>query len=147
MNENKKSLKFLISTDSLEARKNKETTKAKLLSVVLADIKKQEIDKRVELNEIDVLNIVKKIYKSVQETLSFKVTEESLLEKTILENYLDKYTPKALSEKEIEDIIATLEFGTMKEYMSYFKENYNGQYDGGKLSSFVKNKLSLTNGL
>lgn len=118
-------------------RKTKETP---LLvgGVVIGDINKYEIDTRKEVTDDEAIKIIKKVLKGVNDIISYKSTERSLTEKEILESYL----PKQLSEEEMKSILFKLSLPSMKNYILHFKENYNGMYDGKKLSSMIKNKIN-----
>lgn len=131
-----------IRKDMQEAKKNKETLKANLLSTLYGEMFTQSKSGK-EFTEEDELKIIRKFMKNADETLSFDITEEArgklLEEKKLLEAYL----PGQLSKDEIETIVTkmTAEGKTIKEIMPFFKENYSGRYDGRTVSELVKSKL------
>lgn len=130
-----------IRSDMQKAKIAKETVKANLLSTLYAEIFTQSKSGK-EMNEDDEFKIIRKFIKNADETLSFDLTEEAkgklIEEKKILEAYL----PAQLSKEEIEKIVTQLisEGKTMKEIMPFFKEKYNGLYDGRTVSELVKSK-------
>lgn len=130
-------MKNQIQKDYLAARLNKDTVTVNLLSVIVGDIKKYEIDNRKDITNDQIISILKKVQKGVNDTLALRETEIGKREKEILESYL----PKQLSKEEIVNILCNIDFNSMKEYMAYFKANYDGQYNGKELSSLVSDAL------
>lgn len=132
-----------IRKDMQGAKKDKLTVKANLLSTLYSEIFTQSKSGK-EMTEDDEIKIIRKFIKNADETLSFGVNDETRKkleeEKTILETYL----PKQLSKDEIDTIVSKLvsEGKTMKEIMPFFKENYNGRYDGKTVSEAVKTKTT-----
>jgi uncharacterized protein len=132
-----------IRRDMQDAKKNKETVKANLLSTLYAEIFTQSKSGK-EMTEEDEIKIIRKFIKNADETLSFGVNDDVKKkleeEKTILEAYL----PKQLSKDEIDTIVSKMvsEGKSMKDIMPFFKENYSGRYDGRAVSEAVKAKTS-----
>ena len=59
---------------------------------------------------------------------------------TIEENFvLSKFLPSQLSSDEINEIIETEEFESVKECMTYFKDNFPGEYDGKLVNVLFRN--------
>jgi uncharacterized protein YqeY len=133
----------VIRKDMQNAKIAKETVKANLLSTLYAEIFTQSKSGK-EMTEDDEFKIIRKFMKNADETLTFEITEVAkaklLEEKKILEAYL----PAQLGNEEIEKIVTGLvaEGKTMKEIMPYFKEKYNGLYDGRAVSELIKSKTS-----
>jgi uncharacterized protein YqeY len=133
----------VIRKDMQNAKIAKETVKANLLSTLYAEIFTQSKSGK-EMTEDDEFKIIRKFMKNADETLTFEITEVAkaklLEEKKILEAYL----PAQLGKEEIEKIVTELvaEGKTMKEIMPYFKEKYNGLYDGRAVSELIKSKTS-----
>ncbi|MBZ0204210.1 MAG: GatB/YqeY domain-containing protein [Ignavibacteria bacterium] len=132
-----------IRKDMQDAKRNRETTKANLLSTLYGEMFTQSKSGK-EFTEDDELKIIRKFMKNADETLSFDIAEEAkqklLDEKKILESYL----PGQLSKDEIDTIVTkmTSEGKTIKEIMPFFKENFSGRYDGRIVSEIVKSKIS-----
>lgn len=95
-----------------------------------------ELDRKSKTpNEAEVMSVIKKIRDAdLEVTLTDQIAEEL--------NFLNGLIPKSLSEDGMMKIISSLSFSKIGDYMSYFKNNYPGQYDGKLLSSIVKSKLS-----
>lgn len=132
-----------IRKDMQNAKIAKETVKANLLSTLYAEIFTQSKNGK-EMTEEDELKIIRKFMKNADETLSFDISEDAknkLNEEKII---LGTYLPAQMSIDDIEKIVIVLiaEGKTMKEIMPYFKEKYNGLYDGRAVSEIVKSKTA-----
>lgn len=130
---------------NMEALKNKDTNSRAILSVLINKYMLLEINKREKGEEIvdaDVISLIQKTKKELQdEKENFqKVGNKervSLLEEQ--EKVLDKFLPKMLSEDEIRNIINGLPDKSIPAVMKYFKENYAGKCEMGKVSQIAKN--------
>ena len=95
----KMTLKERITADYMTAFKAKDTTAKNLLSVIKGEIQTIEKNTGVEnLSDEDVLKIITKSKKSLDETQSKFPSDETVAELKILEGYL----PTQMSETEIE---------------------------------------------
>lgn len=132
-----------IRKDMQQAKIAKETVKSNLLSTLYAEIFTQSKSGK-EMTEDDEFKIIRKFIKNADETLSFDITEEARGKLTEEKKILEAYLPAQLSKDEIEKIVSGLvaEGKTMKEIMPYFKEKYNGLYDGRTVSELVKSKTA-----
>ncbi len=132
-----------IRKDMQQAKIAKETVKSNLLSTLYAEIFTQSKSGK-EITEDDEFKIIRKFIKNADETLSFDITEEARGKLTEEKRILEAYLPAQLSKDEIEKIVSSLvaEGKTMKEIMPYFKEKYNGLYDGRTVSELVKSKTA-----
>lgn len=152
-----------IRDDQITARKNKDTTRAKLLTTLLGEAgssgnQSAPSDKKVE-------SAIKKLIKGLEEILEVKrkhnvkvidagepdkakdITQEEQ-ELIILQSYLPE-PPKQLTEDELAgvifDIITELDIDdkkSMGRVMKTLKERHPGQYDGSVASEIVKQRLS-----
>lgn len=95
-----------------------------------------ELDRKSKTpNEAEVMSVIKKIRDAdLEVTLTDQIAEEL--------KFLNGLIPRSLSEDGIREIVSSLSFTKIGDYMSYFKDNYPGRYDGKLLSSIVKSKLS-----
>jgi uncharacterized protein YqeY len=115
---------------------NKDAESLTILRVLKGEIERNEqtAKGRVELTDPDIVNLVKKLLQSVKESGG---TDKEI---TILESFL----PKQLTEAELKGLVVeyvsanNLTAKDMGSIMSYFKQTYNGQYDGKTLSVIVK---------
>lgn len=132
-----------IRKDMQQAKIAKETVKSNLLSTLYAEIFTQSKSGK-EMTEDDEFKIIRKFIKNADETLSFDITEEARGKLTEEKKILEAFLPAQLSKDEIEKIVSSLvaEGKTMKEIMPYFKEKYNGLYDGRTVSELVKSKTA-----
>lgn len=122
-----------IKEDFMKFWKEKKIEEKNLLGLVKWEI--LLIEKERECLDIDVINIIKKLLKWINESLKAKESKELLLEKEILETYL----PKELTEKEIEEILSNLHWASdIWSIMKYFKENYGGRVDNKLLMTIIK---------
>jgi uncharacterized protein YqeY len=131
-----------IRKDMQSAKMAKQSVKANLLSTLYAEIFTQSKSGK-EMTEDDEIRIIRKFIKNADDTLSFDISPDSkaklLEEKKILEAYL----PSQLSKEEIGQIVKNMaaEGKTIREIMPFFKENYNGRYDGKAVSEAVKSAI------
>ena len=127
-----------LSTERVKALGN-DKVKYNLYGVIISEIQRKNTTNNVPDSE--VLQTVKKILQSVQETLTVQSTEQLLQEKSLLEELL----PKQLTEEELFKIMKDLvlkdsSFKEKKNLFPYLKANYNGQYDG-KVANQLFSKL------
>ncbi len=123
----------------------------KVLRLILAAIQQIEIDKRIDLDDTDVLGVLKKMVKQRYDSVSlFKkgnrtdLANIELAEIAVLETYL----PKQLSETEITKIIdqVIMDNGSsnmrdMGKIMNQIKVKTIGRADMGAISTRVKERL------
>jgi uncharacterized protein YqeY len=128
-----------VRKDMQDAKRNKETLKANLLSTLYGEMFTQSKSGK-DFTEDDELKIIRKFIKNADETLGFDISPEAKEklneEKKILSNYL----PSQLGIEEIEKIVGEMvaQGKTIKDIMPFFKENYSGRYDGRAVSEAVK---------
>lgn len=131
-----------IKRDQLAARKNKQRVQASVLTTLIGEasiIGKNDGNR--ESTDAEVVAVVKKFIKGIDESLSYSASEQLLTEKTVLEQYL----PVELSHEQLTELVvaytSTNSNHNMGQVMKYFKETYPGQYDGKTLSSIVKQHI------
>ncbi|ASV44290.1 hypothetical protein PBI_SCTP2_275 [Salicola phage SCTP-2] len=135
-----------IKKDQLQARKNKETEKSKVLTTLLGTASPSGND---TVTDKDVIAVVQKFIKSANETMQYQSNSDYDITDIVNEvRILEQYLPKQLSIEEMkriaEQYINDNEITSPKQMgrvMSYFNENYSGQYDGKELSAIVKQLL------
>lgn len=100
-----------IQKDYIEAMKAKDAVKKSALNYILAQIKNKKIELQKELEDVDVVKILKKEIKAIWETIWFlektdkkEELEEEKAKKLLLEFYL----PQCKSEEETKAIIEWL---------------------------------------
>ena len=128
-----------IKSQQLEARKNSSESASLLTTLLSEAVNIGKNNGNRETTDAEVVAVVKKFIKNIDETVSALTTRNQdatkfLNEKAVLETFL----PKQLTEGELTEIAKTK--SGMPDFMKFLKENHNGQYDG-KLASTVAKKV------
>jgi len=123
------------------------------LRLILAAIKQQEIDTRVDLDDLQVLGVMDKMVKQRRESLDqyARAGREDLAAQEQFElDVISTYLPEPLSQTEIDALIDTIlaETGAtsmqdMGRVMGRLKPKLQGRADMGAVSSRVKARLSV----
>lgn len=141
-----------LKKDMVDAMKAKDKEKLTVIRMVKAALDKERIDKKVEVNDdllIDVVNKQVKLrndsideFKKANRDDLVKQTEEEL---TILKDYL----PEQLSEEEvntiIDDVIKQVNASSIKDMGNVMKEvtpKVKGRADMKHVSEIIKSKLN-----
>lgn len=132
-----------IKEDCLAARKEKDTTKSLLLSTVVSDVEMIGKNAKREVTDDDVVTVVKKFMKGINEILTTTSSDHSktIREKEILMDYL----PVAPTETELSERIDTiLSHGanTVGWVMKDLKFVYGSGLDGKLASRLINEKLN-----
>ena len=146
------SLLDTINQDLKAAMLSKNVTVRDTLRMLIAEIKRFEIDERVEADDTKVSDLINKNVKQRRDSIAqFKsggredlvATEEEQL------NVILKYLPEQLSEKEIQELvqdgIAAVSAESMKDMgklMGHLKPIFEGKADMSIVSKLVKELLS-----
>lgn len=141
-----------LKKDMIEAMKEKDKDRLTVIRMVKAALDKERIDKKAEVNDELLIDVVNKQIKMRNDSLDefTKAGRDDLVEKTTAElNILKKYLPEQLSDEEvmkiIDDTISSLNATTMKDMGSVMKEvnpKVKGRTDMKKVSEIIKSKLS-----
>ena len=145
------SLKDTLQADMKAALKGGEKERLKVVRMVLAAIKQQEIDQRIELDDAALLGVVTKMVKQRRDSITqfnqggrADLAEAEEAEIKILEAYL----PEQLSGDEIDRLIDEAIESTgassmrdMGKVMGTLKQKIEGRADLGAVSGKVKSKL------
>ena len=97
-----------ITEDYKQAMKNHEEVKKLALNYLLAQIKNKKIELRTEVSDDDVIAVIKKEIKSLNETLLFLEKANKLDEikiETEKKEILQSYLPEMLSEEQTKSLI------------------------------------------
>ena len=134
---------------SMKSR-DKETTST--LRMAISELKKEEIDKRIELEDEQVIQILQRMIKQRKDSYSQFSTagRNELAEKEQNEiNILSDFLPEQLSEEELNIMIMEVikETGAdgpqdMGKVMGSLKQRIQGNADMGLVSKIVKENLS-----
>ena len=146
------SLKDQLMEDLKNAMKNHDDVKKNTITMIRASVKQIEVDKRVELEDNDIVEIISKEAKKRKDALAEfeKAGREDLIAQTNEELEIIKaYLPEELSAEEltkiIEETIAEVGAETMKDMgkvMQAVKTKTAGRADGKTINEIVKSKLS-----
>lgn len=97
-------IKQQLQADQIVAMKAKDVEKLQTLRYILAQIKNIEIDKRIELSEEEVVNVLRKEVKKLQDSIdSFKSAnrEDLAKEYEFQKNIISEYLPVEISDEEL----------------------------------------------
>jgi hypothetical protein len=129
--------------------RNKERTST--LRMALSEIKKEEIDRRVELSDEESIKIIQRMIKQRKESAAqfFEANREELANKENSEILiLQDFLPEQLSEDEIKDIVLNAIAETeaqdsqdMGKVMGLLKSKIKGNADMAIVSRLVKENL------
>jgi len=146
------SLKAQITDDMKAAMRAKEAGKLATIRLILADIKRKEVDEQIELNDTQVLAVVEKMIKQRKDSITqFEAGNRADLadiEKAELV-VLAAYMPAGLSDDEVaaEVKAAVAESGAagpqdMGKVMAILKPKLAGRADMTAVSGLVKKALT-----
>ena len=145
------SLKQRLADELKEAMKNKDQLRKNVITMIRADIKQIEVDKRVELTDDDIIEIVAKQAKQRRDSIEEfeKGGREDLIDQAKQEvNVLMEYLPEQLSEEEIEtilrEVIAEIGAASMKDMgkiMAAAMPKLKGRADGKVVNQTVRKIL------
>jgi uncharacterized protein len=144
-------LKNRIQEDMKNAMRAKEAERLGVIRLLLAAMKQREVGERIELSDIDIINIINKMVKQrLDASAQFQVANRTDLvakeqkEIEILHNYL----PKQMSDAEIDTAIQAAIEGSksktmqdMGQIMAVLKDQLAGRADMAKVSAKVKSFL------
>lgn len=140
-------------TDAMKnAMRSKEKERLGTIRLILAEIKRIEVDERIELDDARVLQILDKMVKQRRDSFTqYKEADRmDLAEQEDFEiGVIEQFLPAALSEDEINTIIeaAVEQTGAtsmqqMGQVIGLVRPQVQGRGDMGKVSQLVKAKLS-----
>lgn len=137
-------LKDDIKNARIQAMKAHDKTVSGVLSVVLNKIMLAEIELRAkgaELKDADVIQVLQKCEKELlEERAGFekagRVEKTEDLDKQIAA--VNVFMPKMMDEKEISEVISSLEDKSVPAVMRYFKAEYAGKCDMRLVSEVLK---------
>ena len=141
-----------LKNDMIEAMKAKDTFRLTVIRMVKAALDKERIDKKVEVTDDLLIDVVNKQIKMRNDSIEeFKKAERNDLVKQTEDEVeiLKKYLPEQLSEEEvisiIEEGINTTNASSMKDMGNVMKEitpKLKGKADMKFVSEVIKSKLN-----
>ncbi len=145
-------LKEQLQNDLKTAMKAKNTVKRDTIRFLMSALKQIEVDKRVELNDEDIIKIIQKSVKQREDSMTqYKnAGREDLFQKELKEaNILKEYLPAQLDENELINIVKEamkeVNASSMKDIgkvMGLAIKKSAGKADGKRINSIVKNLLT-----
>lgn len=146
------SLKDQITEAMKDAMRAKEKARLGTIRLIQAEIKRIEVDERIELDDARVLQILDKMVKQRRDS-STQYKEADRMDLAEQEDFeigvIEEFLPAALSEAEISEIIdaAITETGAssmqqMGQVIGKVRPQVQGRADMGMVSQLVKAKLS-----
>jgi len=141
-----------ITEDYKQAMKNHEEVKKSALNYLLAQIKNKKIELRADPTDDDVISVIKKEIKSLNETLLFlekanKIDEIAIetQKKEVLESYLPAMLSREQTEALINETIAKLSISDLKTQrgllMKELMANHKSELDGAVVNDIINSKL------
>ncbi len=141
-----------LTEDYKIAMKEKQETKKSALNFVLAQIKNKKIELQRDPNDDEVIALLKKEVKSLNEALSFlekadKPTElaEEQEKKAILESYLPAMLDKEATKKLIESLVSELQIADLKTgrglLMKELMAKHKSELDGSLVNQIINEML------
>ena len=140
-----------IREDMKTALKAGDKRRLGVIRLILAAIKQREVDERIELDDSQTLAVLDKMVKQRRDSIEQfeKAGRNELAEQESFEiEVLQAYMPEALSEEEIDAMIAEAISGTgaaslrdMGKVMGLLKPKIQGRADMGAVSAMVKQRL------
>ncbi len=146
------SLKARITEDMKSAMKAKESTRLGAIRLLLAAVKQNEVDERVELDDAAVLTIIEKLIKQRKDSVTQyqAANRTDLVEAEQFEiGVLSAYVPEKMSTEEVAAAVAAAKAETgaagpadMGKLMAVLKPRLAGKADMAEVSKQVKAALS-----
>jgi uncharacterized protein len=146
------SLKARITEDMKTAMRAKDSARLGAVRLLQAAIKQREVDERIELDDMQVIEAIEKMLKQRRDSISqyeaanrHDLADVEKYEVSVLQEYL----PQALTEAEIDGLLEQVVQETaasgikdMGKVMAAMKPLVVGRADMGKISGLIKSRLS-----
>lgn len=146
------SLKARITEDMKTAMRAKDSARLGAVRLLLAAIKQREVDERIELDDIQVIEAIEKMLKQRRDSISQyrAANRQDLVDVEEFEvKVLQEYLPLALTEEEVNALLEKVVVDTgaagikdMGKVMAAIKPLVVGRADMGKISGLIKTRLS-----
>ena len=145
------SLKEQLTDDMKAAMRAKESARLATVRLIIAEVKRKEVDEQTELNDEQVVAVIEKMVKQRKDSISqFEAggrADLAEIEKGELA-ILSAYMPAGLSDEEVAAEVAAAVAATgaagpqdMGKVMGVLKPKLAGQADMGLVSKLVKQRL------
>lgn len=146
------SLKQQLTEDMKTAMKSGEKDRLAVIRLILADIKRKEVDERIELDDAQVMAVLEKMLKQRKDSITqFEAAAREDL--AAIERaevvVIEKYLPAKMGEAEIQDAVTAAIAATgaaspadMGKVMGVLKGQLAGKADMGLVSQLIKKSLT-----
>jgi uncharacterized protein len=144
-------LKKKLEADYRQAMKAGDKLKVSTIRLVLAGVKNEEIDKRAELSEEEMLTVLAREARKRKESIEEfgKGGRQDLVDKEQRElTIIEEYMPEQLSEDEVSDLIdkviaevGATSAGDLGKVMGKLMPQLKGKADGKKVNQIVRERL------
>ena len=145
-------IKERIKDDMKASMKSGEKVRLGVIRLIMAAIKQTEVDERIELDDMQVIEAIEKMLKQRRDSISqyeaanrHDLADVEKFEVTVLQEYL----PQALTDEEVSAILDQVISDTgaagvkdMSKVMAAVKPLVVGRADMGKISGLIKTRLS-----
>lgn len=141
-----------ILEDLKSAMKAQDKELLSVIRMVKGAIQMEELDKKHELSDDEVITVISKQIKTRKESIEEfkKGNRQDLIKQTESEiDILNKYMPEQLSEEEVNKIIDDIfvevkptSIRDMGKIMGVASSKLNGRADKSYISTYIKNKLN-----
>lgn len=138
--------------DLKEALLGREKLKVSALRFLLSEIKNQEIEKRQELDDEEIILVIRQQVKKQEEAVALfekggrsDLVEKGRIEIELMSKYLPQQLPNQMVSKIVQEVIQSLPEPERKNFgkiMGLLMEKAKGQVDGKTASEAVKKYLS-----
>ena len=146
------SLKQQLTDAMKDAMRNKDKERLSAVRLILAEVKRIEVDERIEIDDERMLSLLDKMVKQRRDSIAqyesagrMELAEVEIAEIAVIQDFL----PAALTEAEIEELIQQAIADTsaesmrdMGKVMAVIKPKIQGRADAGAVSGLVKKALS-----
>ena len=146
------SLKVRLQNDVKDAMRARAKQTLGTLRLIMAELKRREVDERIELSDQDVLLILEKMVKQRRDSLSqyLAADRQDLADQEQFElDLIAQYLPEPLSDEAVLTLIeeaieaaGAREMSKMGQVMGWVKDRAQGRADMAKVGQLVKAQLS-----
>ena len=144
-------LKIKIVQEMKIAMRAKDKIRLGTIRLILSDIKRIEVDERIELDDTRVIVVLDRMVKQRKDSATqyTNANRQELADQELNEiKVIQEFLPEALSESEILTIVSeairTIDATSMKDMgaiMGIIKPKIQGRADAGEVSKIIKTKL------
>ena len=146
------SLKVRLQNDVKDAMRARAKQTLGTLRLIMAELKRREVDERIELSDQDVMLILEKMVKQRRDSLSqyLAADRQDLADQEQFElDLIAQYLPEPLSDEAVLTLIeeaieaaGAREMSKMGQVMGWVKDRAQGRADMAKVGQLVKAQLS-----